>query len=48
VDEEVALGEGVGDEAVGLLEVRSHAVGGDVQGADGLVVDPVLLLVADA
>jgi hypothetical protein len=48
VDEEVALGESVGDEAEGLLEMGSHAVRGDVKGADGLVIDAVVPLVAHA
>lgn len=48
MDEDVALGECVADEAEGLFEVGSHAVGGYVEGTDGLVVDPVVSLVAHA
>ncbi len=48
MNKEVALVESVSDEAIGFLEMGSHAVGGDVEGADCLVVDPVLPLVAHA
>lgn len=48
VNQHVPLGERVSYKAVGLLEVWSHPVGGDIQSADGLVVDAVLFVVADA
>jgi hypothetical protein len=47
VDEEVALAEGVVDEAEGLLEVGRHLVAGDVERVYHLVADLLLLRVAD-
>jgi hypothetical protein len=47
MNEDVPLLEGILNEQVGLLEVRSHFVAGDVKRVDDFMIDPVFFGVAD-